>query len=103
MSDIQILFSPQNPKYLDSKTNPFEEGENDVNHGVPLISKAPITRSKASKIQQSFIPHVQQWIGSVHHEFHVSHTNTKDEGPFGDLKVNVFLIEVDCGVDIKLP
>ena len=76
--------------------------KSDVNHGVPLLSKGPITRSKASKIQQSFILHVQEWIGSVHCKFHVPHTNTRDEGPFGDLKVNVFLIEVDYGADIKL-
>ena len=67
------------------------------NHGVPLVSEGPITRSKSSKIQQSFILHVQEWIWSVHHEFHVPHTNTRDEGPFGVLKVNVFSIEVDCG------
>ena len=73
-----------------------------MNHGVPLVSEGPITRSKASKIQQSFILHVQEWIGFVHHEFHEPHTNTRDEEPFGDLKVNVFLIEVNYGVDIKL-
>ena len=73
-----------------------------MNRGVSLVLEGPITRSKASKIQQSYILHIQKWIGSVHHKFHVPHTNTRDEGPFGDLKVNVFLIEVNYGVDIKL-
>ena len=66
-------------EFLESRTNPFEEGKNDVNYGVPLILEGPITKSKASKIQQSFIFHVQEWIGPVHCEFHEPHINTRDE------------------------
>ena len=52
-------------------TNPFEEGEDDKDHGVPNIPIGPITRSKAMKIQQTFIVHLQNWIGSIQQLFHV--------------------------------
>ena len=57
--------------FSDSKTNPFDEGEDDMDHGVPNVSTRPITRSKAKKIQQAFILHLQNWIGSVQLLFHV--------------------------------
>ncbi|KAA0035598.1 Transposon Ty3-I Gag-Pol polyprotein [Cucumis melo var. makuwa] len=38
-------------EFLDLRKNPFKEGENDENHGVPLVPEGPITRSKALKIQ----------------------------------------------------
>ena len=87
-------------EFLDLGMNRFEEGKNDKNHDVPY---RPITRSKTSKINESFILHVQEWIRSGHPQFQVSHVNTRDEGSFGVLNVNVFSIEADYGVDIKLP
>ena len=38
----------------------FLVSRTDVNHGVPFVLEGPITRSKASKIQQPFILHVQE-------------------------------------------
>ena len=67
----------------------------DKNHDVPY---RPIIKSKASKINQSFILHVQEWIGSVFPQFHVPHVNLRNKGPFGELNVNVFLVEADCGI-----
>ena len=45
--------------FPDSKTNPFEEGENDKDHGIPNVPTRPITRSKAKNIQQAFIHYLQ--------------------------------------------
>ena len=70
------------------------------NHDVPY---EPITRSKASKINQSFVLHVQEWIGAVHPQFYMSHIETRDEWPFKVLNVNVFSIEADYEIEIKLP
>ena len=39
--------------FSDSKTNPFEEREEDKNHGDPNVPTGP-----AKKIQQAFILHV---------------------------------------------
>ena len=55
--------------FSDSRTNPFEEEEDDKNHGFPNIPIGPITRSKAKKIQQTFILHLQNWISSVQPSF----------------------------------
>ena len=41
--------------FSDSRTNSFEEGKNDKDHGVPNVPTRPMTRSKAKKIQQAFI------------------------------------------------
>ena len=71
----------------------------DKNHDVPY---RPITISKASKINQSFILHVQEWIGAIHPQFYVPHTKTRDEEPFGVLNVNVFSVEGDYQIDINL-
>ena len=35
----------------------------DKDHGVPNVPIGSITRSKAKKIQQTFILHLQNWIG----------------------------------------
>ena len=39
--------------FSDSRTNPFEEGEDDKDHGDPNVPTGP-----AKKIQQAFILHV---------------------------------------------
>ena len=65
--------------FSDSRTNPFEEGDDDKNHGVPT---GPITRSKAKKIQQTFILHLQNWIGSVQPSFVELEADTIDEGQY---------------------
>ena len=43
--------------FSDSRTNPFEEGEDDKHHGVPKVPIELITRSKAktTSIHYSFI------------------------------------------------
>ena len=51
---------PVGDDFSDLRTNSFEEGDDDKNHGVPT---RPITQHKAEKIQQAFIPHLQNWIG----------------------------------------
>ena len=51
---------PVGDDFSDSRTNPFEVGDDDKNHGVPT---GPITQPKAKKIQQAFILHLQNWIG----------------------------------------
>ena len=51
--------------FSDLRTNPFEDGEYDKDHRVPNVPTESITRSKAKKIQQAFILHLQNWIGSV--------------------------------------
>ena len=71
----------------------------DKNHDVPYKL---ITRSKTSKIHQSLIFNVQEWIGVVHPQFYVPHTETRDEEPFEGLNVNIFVVEADYQVDIKL-
>ena len=47
----------------------LEKIEGDKNHGDPNVPTRPITRSKAKKIQQTFILHLQNWIGSVQPSF----------------------------------
>ena len=73
------------------RTNPFEEGDDDKNHGVPT---EPITRTKAKRIQQAFILHQQNWINSSQSSFHVLQDDSIEEWPFGDSKVNICTIEV---------
>ena len=54
--------------------------DGDKDHGVPT---GPITRSKAKKIQQVFILHLQNWIGSAQSLFHVLQAYSIEEGLFG--------------------
>ena len=77
--------------FSNSRTNPFEEGDDDKNHGVPT---GPITEHKAKKIQQAFIPHLQNWIGQVQPSFHVLQADSVESRPFGDSKVNICTVEV---------
>ena len=76
--------------FSDSRTNPFEEGEDDKNHGVPNIPTGPITWSKAKKIQQTFIVHLQDWIGSVQSSFLELEAETIDEE-----QLNICTVEVE--------
>ena len=46
---------------------------------------------------------LHEWIGSVDPQFHMLHVNTKDEGAFGVLNVNVFSDEADNSIHIQLP
>ena len=61
----------------------------DKNHGVPNVPTGPITRSKAKKIQQTFILHLQNWIGSVQPSFVELEADTIDEE-----QLNIFTVEV---------
>ena len=45
--------------FPDSRTNPFEKGEDDKDHGVLNFLIGPITRSKAKNVQQAFNLHLQ--------------------------------------------
>ena len=74
--------------FSDSRTNPFEEGEDDKDHGITNVSTGPITQPKSKKIQQAFILHLQNWIGSVQPSFHVLQADSIEEGPFGASEVN---------------
>ena len=40
-----------------------------INHGVPNGPTGRVTRSKAKNIQQRFMLHLQNWIGSVQPSF----------------------------------
>ena len=40
-----------------------------INHGVSNVPTRPGTRSKAKNIQQRFMLHLQNWIGSVQPSF----------------------------------
>ena len=40
-----------------------------MDHGVPNDPIGLITRSNAKNIQQTFILHLQNWIGSIQHPF----------------------------------
>ena len=46
--------------FSDSRTNSFEEGEDDKDHGYPNVPTG-----LAKKIQQAFIFHLSNWIGFV--------------------------------------
>ena len=81
--------------FPDSRTNSFEEEEDDKDHGVPNVPTGPITRSKTEKIQQAFILYLQNWIDSVQSLFHVLQADSiEEEGPFGALEVNISMVEV---------
>ena len=45
--------------FPDSRINPFDEGKDDKDHGIPNVPIGPITQSNAKKIQQAFILHLQ--------------------------------------------
>ena len=64
------------------------------NHGVPNVPTGPITRSKAKKIQQAFIIHLQNWIGSIEPSFNVLQVDSIEERLFGALEVNICTVEV---------
>ena len=66
----------------------------DKDYNVLNVPTRPITRSKAKKIQQTFILHLQIWIGSVQPSFHVLQTDSIEEGSFGASEVNICTIEV---------
>ena len=67
----------------------MKRGEDDKNHGVPNVPTRPITRSKTKKIQQTFILHLQNWIGSVQPSFIELEVDTSDEG-----QLNICTVEV---------
>ena len=67
---------------------------NDKDDGVPNVPIGPITRSEANKIQQAFIVHLQNWIGSIQPSFHVLQTNLIEEESFGVSEVNICTVEV---------
>ena len=78
----------------DSRMNSFEEGKHDKDYGVPNVPTRPITQSKAKKIQQAFILHLQDWISSVQPLFHMLEADSSKERPFKALKVNICTVEV---------
>ena len=50
----------------DSRTNPFQEGENDMNHDQGMsISQGPITRTRAKKLQQTLYTCIQAMVSSL--------------------------------------
>ena len=67
----------------------FWRGGRDKNHSVSNAQTRPITRSKAKKIQQAFILHLQNWISLVQPSFHVLQADSIKEGPFGASEVNI--------------
>ena len=67
------------------------KGTTDKDHSVSI---GPIIRSKANKIQQAFILHLQNWIGSVRPSFHVLQANSIEEIPFETSDVNICIVEV---------
>ena len=58
-----------------------------------IVPTEPITQSKAKKNQQAFILHLQNWIDSVHHLFHVLQADSSEETPFGASEMNIFTVE----------
>jgi len=65
------------------------EGFIDKNHGVPNVPTGPITQSKVKKIQQTFILHLQNWIGSGQLSFLELEGDTIDER-----QLNIWTVEV---------
>ena len=65
-----------------------------MDHGVSNVSNGPITRSKAKKIQQTFILHIQNWIDSVQPTFPVLQANSIEEWPFRASEENICTVEV---------
>ena len=49
----------------------FKDREDDNDQGVPNVPIGPITRSKAKKIQQTFLLDLQNWIDLVQPLFHL--------------------------------
>ena len=79
IGSVQPSFLKLETDTIDEGQLNFEEGEDDKNHGVPTVRTRPITRSKAKKIQQTFILHLQNWIGSVQPSFLKLEADTIDE------------------------
>ena len=49
----------------DSRTNPSQEGENDMNHDQGIfIPQGPITRTRAKKLQQTLYTYIQSMVSS---------------------------------------
>ena len=55
----------------------------DKNNGFLNVPTRPITRSKAKKIQQAFILHLENWIDSVQPLFHVLQADLIEKRSFG--------------------
>ena len=50
---------------LDSRTNPSQEGENDMNNDQGIsIPQGPITRTRAKKLQQTLYSYIQAMMSS---------------------------------------
>ena len=50
---------------LDSRTNPSQEGENDMNNDQGIsIPQGPITRTRAKKLQQTLYSYIQAMVSS---------------------------------------
>ena len=81
-------------EFSDSRTISFEEGEDNKDHNITNVSTGPITQPKSKKIQQVFILHLQNWIGSVQPSFHVLQADSIEEGPFGASEVNICIVEI---------
>ena len=49
----------------DSRTNPSQKGENDMNHNQGIsIPQGPITRTGTKKLQQTLYTYIQAMVGS---------------------------------------
>ena len=49
----------------DLRTNPSQEGENDMNHDQGIsIRQGPITRTRAKNLQQTFYTYIQAMVSS---------------------------------------
>ena len=70
----------------------------DKDHGStpsPIhVPTGPITRSKAKKIQQAFITHVQEWIGSDQALFPSEQPNSDEDLTYDTLKINVCNLQI---------
>ena len=66
----------------------------DKDHGVPNVPTELITLFKPKKIQQAFILHLQNWIGSVQPLFHVLPADSIEKGQFGASEVHICMVEV---------
>ena len=52
----------------------------------------------AEKIQQSFILHLQNWIGLIQPPFHMLQADSSEEEPFRDLVVNIYRVGAEQGL-----
>ena len=91
VADLNSFYIGDDFFYL--RTKPFENGEDDKDHGVPNIPIEPITRSKTKKIQQAFILYLQNWVGSVQPSFYVLQADSIEEWPFVAPQVNICTVE----------